>query len=105
KSNAPFARAKAGTRRALPIAGMKRIAMWVVLGAITALIAGILWAGPYFKSHPGVSITPERNLPIGTAGRETTAEPEDSPATIHDLETMTGALDPYQLIGERVDFH
>src|SRR5207237_3417157 len=42
---------------------------------------------------------------VGTAGRDASVpEPEDSPATLHDLETVTGSLDPHELIGTRVDF-
>jgi hypothetical protein len=33
------------------------------------------------------------------------AEPEESPATLHDLETMAGALDQHELLGWHVDFH
>ncbi len=44
---------------------------------------------------------------IATAGRD---EPEAvdadvSPSTIHDVETITGAIDGHELIGRRVDLH
>jgi hypothetical protein len=43
--------------------------------------------------------------PVGTVGHAEAAEPEDSPATLHDLETMTGAVDQHALVGSHVDFH
>jgi hypothetical protein len=41
---------------------------------------------------------------IGTAGSEL-PDPLDTPATLYDLETVTGTLDPYELVGQHVDFH
>jgi hypothetical protein len=42
---------------------------------------------------------------VGTAGRERTDEQDESLATLHDLETVTGTVDPHELIDQRVDFH
>ena len=42
---------------------------------------------------------------MGTAGRNGTDEQDESPATLHDLETVTGTVDPHELVGRRVDFH
>jgi len=42
---------------------------------------------------------------VGTAGHASADEPDESPSTLHDLETVTGAVDPHELIGRRVDFH
>jgi hypothetical protein len=79
---------------------MRRVAGWAIFAGIFLLIVGLLWAGPYFRSRLGAGGNP----PVGTAGRASTSEPEDSPATLHDLETVTGAVDPHELIGRRVDF-
>lgn len=46
----------------------------------------------------------DRDGILGTTGYSA-EEPDDSPATLHDLETVTGAIDPYELVGQRVDFH
>jgi len=62
------------------------------------LIVASLWTAP---RDPTVG--PE--TPVGTAGHVAAAEPEESPATLHDLETMAGALDPHELLGWHVDFH
>lgn len=44
---------------------------------------------------------------IGTAGRDEpdALDAEVAPATIHDVETITGAIDGHELIGRRVDLH
>ena len=81
---------------------MARVATWAVLLGVLALVVGLLGAGPYFRSRHGASSV--GNSPVGTAGHET-PEPEDSPATLHDLETLTGAIDQHELIGSRVDLH
>ena len=47
----------------------------------------------------------EPDVPVGTAGYAAEPEPEESPATLHDLETITGALDQHELLGWHVDFH
>ena len=47
----------------------------------------------------------EADRPVGTAGYAVEPEPEDAPATLHDLETITGALDQHELLGWHVDFH
>jgi hypothetical protein len=84
--------AKAGTGRAPRL----RVKGWTlaVLGAMTVLVV-LLWT---------TSGTERPRTAIGTAGHET-AEPEDSPATLHDLETVTGAVDQHEWVGSRVDFH
>ena len=47
----------------------------------------------------------ETDLPVGTAGHAPAPGADESPATLHDLETMTGVLDPHQLLGWHVDLH
>lgn len=84
---------------------VKRIAGWAIFGGIVALIAALTWAGPYFRSRHGIGVSPVGNPAVGTSGREAGGEPEESAATLHDLETVTGAVDPHELIGRRVDFH
>ena len=81
---------------------MKRTATWAAFIGIVAVIATLMWAAPY-RTRQGVSLA--SNPPVGTAGREGADEPEESPATLHDLETVTGTVDPHELIGRRVDFH
>jgi hypothetical protein len=77
---------------------MARVVRWAVPLGILALIIGMLWV-----DRPGV--LPDVDSPVGTAGHDSAPEPDDSPATLHDLETLTGSVDPHELIGTRVDFH
>jgi hypothetical protein len=70
-------------------------AWWAVAAGITALIVPVLLSEARYG---------ERQTAVGTTGHAT-AGPEDSPATLHDLETATGAVDQNELIGRRVDFH
>ena len=84
---------------------MKRTAMWAMLIGIVAVITALMWAMPYQRSRHGSGVSPASNAPVGTAGRDATNEPEESPATLHDLETVTGTVDPHELIGRTVDFH
>ncbi|HEY3159065.1 MAG TPA: hypothetical protein VGJ78_08920 [Vicinamibacterales bacterium] len=71
---------------------------WIVAGVLTALMLVALWPAPHVDGR-------RAERPVGTAGYAAAPEPEDSPATLHDLETIAGALDPHQLLGWRVDFH
>ena len=77
---------------------MTRGATWSLLLGTFALVLGLMWA-----TSGGIS--PNGSSPVGTTGRESPPEPEDSPATLHDLETLTGAVDPHALVGQRVDLH
>lgn len=70
-------------------------AWWAVAAGITALILPVLLSEARYA---------ERQNAVGTTGHAM-AEPADSPATLHDLETATGAVDQNELIGRRVDFH
>ena len=79
--------------------------MWATFIGIVAVIATLMWAAPYHQSRAGTGGSPLGNPPVGTAGREAANEPDESPATLHDLETVTGSVDPHELIGGRVDFH
>jgi len=81
---------------------MKRTAIWGIAIGIVTLIVALMWAGPYIRSRHGAGVSPVSNPPVGTAGRDA---PDESPATLHDLETVTGTVDPHELIGRRVDFH
>ena len=85
--------------------GMKRAATWATVIGIVAAIASVIWADPYHRSRQGTGVSHASYPLVGTAGRETADEPEESPATLHDLETVTGTVDPHELIGRRVDFH
>ena len=69
-----------------------------MVAAGLAVLMLALWLGP--RNDRGGA-----DQPVGTAGRGEAAEAEDSPATLHDLETMTGAVDQHALVGSRVDFH
>jgi hypothetical protein len=85
---------------------MRRTALWAAFISIVAVITALMWAAPYHRSRLGITdVSPASNPPVGTAGREAADEPEESPATLHDLETLTGTVDPHELIGRRVDFH
>jgi len=79
--------------------------MWATFIGVLAVIAALMWAGPYSLSRHGTGVSAVSNPPVGTAGRERADEPDESPATLHDLETVTGTVDPHELIGQRVDFH
>jgi len=68
---------------------------WAVAAGITALILSVLLSETQYG---------ERQSAVGTTGHAV-AGPGDSPATLHDLETATGAVDQNELIGRRVDFH
>jgi hypothetical protein len=76
---------------------VRRTWTWLVAAGLTALMLA-LWPGPQTDRR-------RADQPVGTAGRAEVAEPEDSPATLHDLETMTGAVDQHALVGSHVDFH
>ena len=75
--------------------------VWMLAAALTALMLVGLWPIRDYER-------PEANRPVGTTGEaaapepEATPEPEDAPATLHDLETMTGALDQHELLGWHV---
>ena len=69
------------------------------MAGLTALVLTALRPGPRHETGP------EADLPVGTAGYAVEPEPEDVPATLHDLETITGALDQHELLGWHVDFH
>ena len=72
--------------------------LWMLAAALTALLLVALW--PVRDNERR-----EAGRPVGTTGEAAAPEPEDLPATLHDLETMTGALDPHELLGWHVDFH
>src|SRR5262245_22920989 len=102
--------AKAGMRRAL-LSGMKRTATWAMLISIVVMIGAVTWVivarileTPYQRSGPGTGAS-HGNPPVGTAGRDAANDPQASPATLHDLQTVTGTVDPHELIGRTVDFH
>ena len=77
---------------------VRSVWVWPLAAGLTALIVASLWTAPRDQT-----VWPE--TPVGTAGHVAAAEPEESPATLHDLETMAGALDPHELLGWHVDFH
>ena len=79
--------------------------MWATFIGVLALVVALMWVGPYHRSRHGTGISAVGYPPVGTAGHEGADEPDESPATLHDLETVTGTVDPHELIGRRVDFH
>lgn len=79
--------------------------MWGTWIGIIALVVALAYVWPYQRSRQGTGVGAVGDPPVGTAGREAADEPGESPATLHDLETVTGAVDPHELIGRRVDFH
>jgi hypothetical protein len=84
---------------------MKRKAVWATFVGVFALIVALMWVGPYQRSDHSTGVSAVGYPPVGTAGRESADESDQSPATLHDLETVTGTVDPHELIGRRVDFH
>jgi hypothetical protein len=86
-------------------AGMRRKAVWATFIGVLALIVALMWVGPDQRGSHGTGVSAVGYPPVGTAGRESADEPDESPATLHDLETVTGTVDPHELIGRRVDFH
>src|SRR5262245_22990535 len=91
---------------------MKRTATWAMLISIVGMIAALIgvivammWDTSYQASRQGTAVSHASNPPVGTAGRDGANDPEASPATLHDLETVTGTVDPHELIGRTVDFH
>jgi len=86
---------------------MTRIGEWAILLGVV-LIACLMWAGPYYRNHRGAGFSTVEYSPVGTTGHDTTSstpEPDNSPATLHDLGTVMGTVDKHPLIGQRVDFH
>jgi hypothetical protein len=83
---------------------MKRTPTWAIFAG-TVVLVGAIWAGGSLRTHEGVRVSSLEAPAVGTAGREAVPEPYDSPATLHDLETMTGAVDQHALLGSHVDFH
>ena len=84
---------------------MKRTAILAGCIGVLVLIAALMWVAPYHQGRHGPGVSAASYTPVGTAGREGADEPDESPATLHDLETVTGTVDPHELIGRRVDFH
>jgi hypothetical protein len=87
---------------------MKRIAASGFAMGIIVLVMALAWGWPYSRSRQGTGVSAVGNGMVGTTGvtgQPTGGQPEDSLATLHDLETLTGATDPHELIGSRVDFH
>ena len=84
---------------------MKRTTIWGAVIGVLALVVALMWAGPYHPSRLSTRVSAVGNPPVGTAGHAGANEPDESPATLHDLETLTGTVDPHELIGQRVDFH
>ena len=78
---------------------------WVIYLGLTVLVIVLMVAWPHYRSRRGIGTSPMGNPPVGTAGHETAPGPEDSPATVHDLDTVLRTVDQNELIGRRVDFH
>ncbi len=86
---------------------MKRTAPWALAAGILVTVVTLLLAGPHVRDRrtsPGT--VPLDATPVGTSGHmEDSPDPYATAAILHDLETMTGAVDEHELIGRRVDFH
>ena len=78
---------------------------WAVYSGIATLAVVLMLAWPHYRSRLGTGTSPISNPPIGTTGHENAPPPEDSPATLHDLDTVLRVVDQNELIGRRVDFH
>jgi hypothetical protein len=81
------------------------MAAWGTFVGIVALVLALMWGWPYFRSRHGTGVSAVSTPSVGTTGQQNGGVAEDSPATLHDLETVTGSTDPHELIGRRVDFH
>jgi hypothetical protein len=83
---------------------MKRRWAWVLVVGIAAIVVVLGW--PYFGSRHSTGVA-STGVPdaLGTAGRGESrpADVDVAPATIRDIETITGAIDGHELIGRRVD--
>jgi hypothetical protein len=87
---------------------MKGRQTWVVAAAVAAMVVVLGWLGPYFGSRhvtgpartavPHAQATTVRARPVPT-------DADVSPATIREIETITGAVDGHELIGRRVDLN
>ena len=84
---------------------MGRTAIWATFFGALALVVALMWVEPYHRSRQASGASVVGDPPVGTAGHKGADEPDESPATLHDLETVTGMVDPHELIGGRVDFH
>lgn len=78
---------------------------WAVYLGVAVLVIALMVAWPHYRSRRGTTTSPMGNPPVGTAGHESARGPEDSPATVHDLDTVLRTVDQNELIGRRVDFH
>jgi hypothetical protein len=79
-------------------------AKWAIYLTLITLVIGILVVWPSYVSRHGTGVSPVGNPPVGTTGHTAATEAEESPATLHDFETVTGVVDQHELIGRRVDF-
>ena len=77
---------------------------WAIYIALAALTTALLVVWSSLGDRLATGGSPIGNPQVGTAGHGNPTEADESPATLHDLETVTGALDQHELIGRRVDF-
>ena len=77
---------------------------WAVYLGMAAVAVVVMVVWPHSRSRLGMGTSSIGNPAIGTTGR-VNAAPEDSPATVHDLDTVLRTVDQNELIGRRVDFH
>jgi hypothetical protein len=84
---------------------MRRVAAWGTFIGIVAVVLVLIWGRSYDRSRHDTGVSPVGTPAIGTTGQQNGDVPDDSPATLHDLETLMGSTDPHELIGRRVDFH
>ena len=81
---------------------------WWVAGLGIASLVLLGWLGPDFSSrHLTPSAGSGARGATATSGRDQpeATDADVSPATIHEIETITGAVDGHELIGRRVDLH
>jgi hypothetical protein len=77
---------------------------WAICIALAALTTALLVVWSSLGDRLATGGAPTGNPQVATAGHGNPTEADESPATLHDLETVTGALDQHELIGRRVDF-
>ena len=77
---------------------------WAIYIALAALTIALLVVWSNLGDRLATAGSPIGNPQVGTAGHGNPTEADESPATLHDLETVTGAVDQHELIGRRVDF-
>jgi hypothetical protein len=86
--------------------GVKGRGTWGVAAAVAAMVVVAGWLVLFFGTHhstgPASTGVPDAQATTGRAG-PLPIDADVSPATIREIETITGVIDGHELIGRRVD--